>query len=62
MLTGRKQGPPPYLEADQVASEYRRLKRNINLHKVMVNSSDTSCTVDVLHNNIGVGRSGVRRG
>ena len=48
------------LEADQVASEYRRRKRNINLHQVMVNSSDTSCTVDVPHNDIGVGRSGAR--
>src|ERR1700676_1964045 len=31
----------PYLEADQVAPEYRdRLKRNTNLHKLLVNSPD----------------------
>jgi alkylhydroperoxidase family enzyme len=31
----------PYLEADQVAPEYRDLlKRNINLHKLLVNSPD----------------------
>jgi alkylhydroperoxidase family enzyme len=31
----------PYLEADQVAPEYRdMLKRNTNLHKLMVNSPD----------------------
>src|SRR5256885_15149739 len=31
----------PYLEADQVASEYRAmLKRNTNLHKLLVNSPD----------------------
>src|ERR1700722_3838901 len=31
----------PYLEADQVAPEYRAmLKRNTNLHKLMVNSPD----------------------
>jgi hypothetical protein len=29
----------PYLEADQVAPEYRdMLKRNTNLHKLLVNS------------------------
>ena len=31
----------PYLEADQVAPEYRdMLKRNTNLHKLLVNSPD----------------------
>src|SRR5438445_10450248 len=31
----------PYLEADQVAVEYRdMLKRNTNLHKLLVNSPD----------------------
>src|SRR5579863_8768969 len=31
----------PYLEADQVAPEYREmLKRNTNLHKLLVNSPD----------------------
>src|SRR5262250_2359306 len=31
----------PYLEADQVAPEYRdMLKRNINLYKLLVNSPD----------------------
>ena len=33
----------PYLEADQVAPEYRdMLKRNTNLHKLLVNSPDTA--------------------
>ena len=31
----------PYLEADQIAPEYRDLlKRNTNLHKLLVNSPD----------------------
>ncbi|WP_249209603.1 hypothetical protein [Bradyrhizobium manausense] len=31
----------PYLEADQVAPEYRdMLKRNANLHKLLVNSPE----------------------
>src|SRR6201999_4235257 len=31
----------PYLEADQIAPEYRdMLKRNTNLHKLLVNSPD----------------------
>ncbi|BBC02042.1 MULTISPECIES: carboxymuconolactone decarboxylase family protein [Bradyrhizobium] len=34
----------PYLEADQVAPEYRdMLKRNTNLHKLLVNSPDMAC-------------------
>jgi hypothetical protein len=32
---------PPYLEAEQIAPEYRDLlKRNTNLHKLLVNSPD----------------------
>src|SRR5215218_9902005 len=40
--TGRsKMARLPYLEADQVAPEYRdMLKRNTNLHKLLVNSPD----------------------
>ena len=35
----------PYLEADQVAPEYRdMLKRNTNLHKLLVNSPDMAKT------------------
>src|SRR5262249_20752166 len=41
-LAGRtKMARLPYLEADQVAPEYRdMLKRNTNLHKLLVNSPD----------------------
>ena len=43
MTSGRtnKMARLPYLEADQVAPEYRdMLKRNTNLHKLLVNSPD----------------------
>src|SRR6202007_885510 len=37
----KKRARLPYLEADQVAPEYRdMLKRNTNLHKLLVNSPD----------------------
>src|ERR1700741_2084994 len=38
---GNRMGRLPYLEADQVAPDYRdMLKRNPNLHKLLVNSPD----------------------
>src|SRR5580765_3467546 len=38
---GERMARLPYLEADQVAPEYRdMLKRNTNLHKLLVNSPD----------------------
>src|ERR1700751_402363 len=34
----------PYLEAEEVAPEYRdMLRRNTNLHKLLVNSPDMAC-------------------
>lgn len=41
----------PYLEADQVAPEYRdMLKRNTNLHKLLVNSPDMARSFNDLAN------------
>jgi alkylhydroperoxidase family enzyme len=43
----------PYLEADQVAPEYRdMLKRNTNLHKLLVNSPDMARTFNGVGNYI----------
>ena len=43
----------PYLEADQVAPEYRdMLKRNTNLHKLLVNSPDTARAFNGVGNHI----------
>ncbi|MGH6778612.1 MAG: carboxymuconolactone decarboxylase family protein [Bradyrhizobium sp.] len=43
----------PYLEADQVAPEYRdMLKRNTNLHKLLVNSPDMARAFNGVGNHI----------
>jgi len=43
----------PYLEPDQVAPEYRdMLKRNTNLHKLLVNSPDMARAFNGLGNYI----------
>lgn len=43
----------PYLEADQVAPEYREmLKRNTNLHKLLVNSPDMARAFNGMGNHI----------
>ena len=49
----------PYLEADQVAPEYRdMLKRNTNLHKLLVNSPDMARAF----NGVGASRANSTRG
>jgi len=49
----KKMARLPYLEADQVAPEYRdMLKRNTNLHKLLVNSPDMARAFNGVGNHI----------
>lgn len=48
----------PYLEADQVAPEYRdMLKRNTNLHKLLANSPDMAIAFNSVGNFMRCSRS-----